>query len=234
MLTVPAVKVGGRGREIHFTLDDQAPLDELEQGIRDYLESTDGFFYGARIRLDVGRRLANQEDMARLTYVLKSEYQLQISELRTGAERLEVGLSERYGVRTAILPRLSAPFRDRTHLVRGACRSGTTMHHEGDLMVLGDVNPGAEVSAAGDVIVFGALMGMASAGVNGDEEAIVTALELNPTQLRISRHVEVAIGERKGKRTRGPSPEVAYVRGGQIVIEPFNGQYHRARGWEGP
>ena len=234
MLKESMFKVGGRGRGIHFALDDEAPFAEVEQSMREYLDRTDGFFRGGRASVDPGRHLARHEDMARLKQILEEDYELEIAELRCAVERLEAGLAEATGIPVNILPRESALFRDRTLLVKSACRSGTIIHHEGEVMVLGDVNPGAEVTAGGDVVVFGNLLGVVAAGVNGDQEAMVAALSLRPTQLRIGRHLEVALNEKKRKKNQSAHPEVAFVRGGEIVVEPFNGQFQRIRAWEGP
>lgn len=68
----------------------------------------------------------------------------------------------------------------------GTLRGGQSLHNVGNIVVVGDVNPGAELVASGDIVVFGALRGVAHAGAQGDESARVVALELVPTQLRIA------------------------------------------------
>ncbi|TMC53708.1 MAG: hypothetical protein E6J26_08725, partial [Chloroflexi bacterium] len=70
-------------------------------------------------------------------------------------------------------------------VVRSTLRGGSAVHHEGHVIIVGDVNPGAEVIAAGDVIVWGKLRGLVHAGAMGDNGAIVCALLFEPTQLRI-------------------------------------------------
>ena len=87
---------------------------------------------------------------------------------------------------------------------------------DGVLVVIGDVNPGAELVASGDIVVFGALRGVAHAGAQGDRGARVIALELNPTQLRIA--TAIAGGETSPK-PRGP--EHASIAGDRIVVVPF-------------
>ena len=71
-------------------------------------------------------------------------------------------------------------------LQRGTLRSGDHLEAEGSVLVLGDVNPGARVSAGGHVLVWGRLRGMAHAGCHGDDRARIVALQLRPLQLRIA------------------------------------------------
>jgi septum site-determining protein MinC len=72
---------------------------------------------------------------------------------------------------------------------RGTLRAGDHLQVEGALLVLGDVNPGARVSAGGDVRVWGRLRGVAHAGCQGDHSARIVALQLRPLQLRIAEAV---------------------------------------------
>ncbi len=100
----------------------------------------------------------------------------------------------------------------------GTLRGGQTLHHAGHIVVVGDVNPGAELIASGDVLVFGRLAGVAHAGAHGDEAARVYALDLDATQLRIATHI--AADERAP--ARAPRPEAAVVRDGRIAIVPYD------------
>ena len=97
----------------------------------------------------------------------------------------------------------------------GTLRGGQSLHHLGNIVVIGDVNPGAELVASGDIVVFGALRGVAHAGAQGDAEARVYAIELLPTQLRIATFIAADAGD----RNRTPiQPEVARIQNDRIVI----------------
>jgi septum site-determining protein MinC len=96
-------------------------------------------------------------------------------------------------------------------------RSGFSLQHPGHVVVIGDVNPGAEVIAGGDILVWGRLRGVVHAGAEGDEGAIVCALDLSPTQLRIAGQIAIT-PKRRGK----PHPEVARLHEGQVVAEPWD------------
>ncbi|MBV9438879.1 MAG: hypothetical protein JOZ24_02690 [Candidatus Eremiobacteraeota bacterium] len=99
---------------------------------------------------------------------------------------------------------------------RGTLRGGQALHNLGHVVLVGDVNPGAELIASGDIVVFGALRGVAHAGAQGDRAASVVALELAPTQLRIA--TAIASGASNGK-PRGP--EHASIAGDRIVVVPL-------------
>lgn len=71
-------------------------------------------------------------------------------------------------------------------------RSGQVLEVEGDLLLIGDVNPGGQVKATGNIFIMGNLHGVAHAGINGDENAVIAASFMNPTQLRISKYISRA------------------------------------------
>jgi len=96
---------------------------------------------------------------------------------------------------------------------RGTLRGGRSLQQVGTVVVVGDVNPGAELVAGGDIVVFGALRGTAHAGAQGDAAARVYALELTPTQLRIATFIASGDGA-----ARARVPEVAFVRDERIAI----------------
>lgn len=102
-------------------------------------------------------------------------------------------------------------------LLRETLRSGRSVWHEGHVVLLGDVNPGAEVIATGNVVVWGRLRGLVHAGAGGDATAVICALELNPTQLRIADQIAVAPTDSHPAAI----PEQATIRDGQIVAEPW-------------
>ncbi len=101
-----------------------------------------------------------------------------------------------------------------THYHVGTLRGGQSLQQVGNIVVVGDVNPGAELIASGDIVVFGRLGGVAHAGAQGDATARVYALDLSPTQLRIASCIAADTGE----RTDPPGPEAAFVRDGRILV----------------
>jgi septum site-determining protein MinC len=92
--------------------------------------------------------------------------------------------------------------------------------YPGHIVVMGDVNPGAELEAEGDIIVIGVLRGKAHAGSAGNTAAQVWSLSLQPIQLRIAEHIWVGGDEKPKGRTgnRAPGPHKAVVKDGQVSI----------------
>jgi septum site-determining protein MinC len=105
---------------------------------------------------------------------------------------------------------------DQALLIERTLRSGQLIRHPGHVIVLGDVNPGAEVIAGGNVLVWGRLRGMVHAGATGNQGSVVCALDLAPTQIRIAGHISVS-PDRRGK----PRPEKAYVKDGSLIAEAW-------------
>lgn len=77
-----------------------------------------------------------------------------------------------------------------TKFHRGAVRSGQKIEYEGSLVVLGDVNDGAEVIAGENIVILGILRGLAHAGAKGNKDAMITAISIEAPQLRISNIVK--------------------------------------------
>jgi septum site-determining protein MinC len=86
-------------------------------------------------------------------------------------------------------------------------RSGMDIRHQGNVIIMGDVNPGGEIFAAGDIIIWGRLRGIAHAGYPNNPQCLIMALQMEPTQLRIADRVA------RAPETPPPQfePEIAYV-----------------------
>lgn len=112
---------------------------------------------------------------------------------------------------------------EKTRVVVGPVRSGVILEHRGHLVIFGDVNPGAEVRAEGNIVVLGRLRGTAHAGI-GATVGFILALRLEPQQLRIGRMVA-----RAGEGDAGATDaEIAYVTDASIVVERYQGRLPRS------
>jgi len=105
-----------------------------------------------------------------------------------------------------------------TTLIKRTLRSGQKIKKSGNIVIIGDINPGAEVIAGGDIIVFGKIRGVVHAGVKGSNASVI-ALRLEPTQLRISK--KIARPPEGAAKSYEMKPERAYIQDGQIMVEKF-------------
>ena len=97
-------------------------------------------------------------------------------------------------------------------------RSGQIVEHFGDVILIGDLNPGAEIRATGNIIVFGKLRGIAWAGYLGNTDAVIVALKMQPQQLRIANVFAIPEEEEEDTSDRA---EVARIKDDEIVLEPL-------------
>lgn len=112
---------------------------------------------------------------------------------------------------------------------KGTLRSGQLLESETSIVILGDVNPDANVVSMGNIIVLGSLKGMAYAGGNGNTNAFVVALDMDPMQIRIG-DIIARSSDKMDKRVRRTKtkknetqmePQIAFVEDGKIYIEPI-------------
>ncbi len=108
---------------------------------------------------------------------------------------------------------------ENTVLVQRTLRSGQSIYFDGNVVIVGDINPGGEVVATGNVVVMGYLRGVVHAGAGGNEKAAVYAFRMRPTQLRIANHITRAPD---GSDSGPIVPEVARIKDGTVVIETFS------------
>ena len=101
---------------------------------------------------------------------------------------------------------------------KGMIRGGDTVCEDKSIILLGDVNPNANISSNGNIIVLGSLKGMAHAGASGNRNAFIFALDLQPMQLRIAD----TIAQPDKDNPIDPGPMIAYLENENICIEPVS------------
>ena len=115
-------------------------------------------------------------------------------------------------------------------IIKTTCRSGEVIRYPGDVVVLADVNPGAEIIADGDIVVFGALRGHAHAGAGGDVKSTIVAMNMESHRLQIGPHIGVAPRSARQARPNRAEPKIAYVRRRSIFVAPFVRRYEEYQG----
>ncbi|GAB4494878.1 MAG: septum site-determining protein MinC [Anaerolineales bacterium] len=218
------LQIKGIGDSLLVTIG-EGEWAELRATLLGYLHQQGDFLRGGRIALDVGAHILKAAELGSLRD--------QVSELgiTIWAVISTSPLTEKTAQSLGMATRLSRPRPERvvrpvdTALsegdsalwVRRTLRSGVSVSAPNHIVIIGDVNPGAEINAGGDILVWGRLRGMVHAGAHGNAQAIVCALELSPTQLRIAGQIAILPGRRGN-----PKPEVARLENGQFSIEAWN------------
>ncbi|MGD2206576.1 MAG: septum site-determining protein MinC [Anaerolineae bacterium] len=196
----------------------QAVLGEMETNLR----SRASFFLGGRVALRVGDRPLSAEQLLELGATLQrigmTLWAVEGDHPLTNTAARELGLETRLRVAVSFVPDEPepTPLEEMVGIVvRRTLRSGQAIRHAGHVTLIGDVNPGAEIVAGGDIVVWGKLSGTAHAGAMGDESTVICALRMTPSQIRIGSHIA-----RAPERDRDPEfPEIASVEEEGIVVE---------------
>lgn len=185
------------------------------------LKQTGEFFKGSEVTVQLAQPTMSEDHRQMVSAVL-AEFDMILKRVVAAPDPVaeaqaalkEVEQSRRYST----LPAAALLQESETALVvTRTLRSGQSVRHQGDVIVLGDVNPGAEIIASGHIVVMGSLRGVAHAGCTGNAAAFVAATKLRPTQLRIAQVIGRAPDAQED--TAQALPEVARVREGMIVIE---------------
>lgn len=202
---------------------------DLEMAFLAHVEEKAAFFQGARIAIDVGNHILRAAEMGALRDRLSSRG------ISLWAVISNSPVTEQTAQVLGLATRISAPRPERTIrsqdtnlagesaiFVQRTLRSGFKVSHHGHVIVMGDVNPGAEVIAGGSVIVWGRLRGTVHAGSEGNENAVVCALELDPTLLRIAELTYASQPRRTVLGRVKAGPELARIKNGLLVTELWN------------
>lgn len=188
-------------------------FEEIVEAIKVKLENADSFFKSAEI-VGVDGFNFNIREKKILKHVIEKQYGLSVVALETLSKTVAAAPRPK---KPAIPTARKLSKNDDTKFIKGTMRSGRREEHSGNIVILGDVNPGAEIIAGGNIIVMGSLRGVAHAGYPKNEEAFVASFVFNPVQLRIGEIIT-----RPPEEAELPEdPEIAYIKNGMIVIEPY-------------
>lgn len=221
-ITLKGIKEG-----LLVTVKPDGKWSDLTGRLVTLIDGQSHFFRGAQLTLSVGPRELRRHELANVQKLLAGRDVTLRAVLSESSTTL--GSAQQLGLKTtltqveletpqiepeALKPPPIDPEERGTSgvLIRRTLRNGRAVHSDGHVVVLGDVNAGAVIVAGGDVVVWGRLRGTVHAGARGDESAVVCALYLAPTQLRIAGYITISPEDKRRK----PKPEIAMVRNGRI------------------
>ncbi|MDW0112374.1 septum site-determining protein MinC [Sporosarcina saromensis] len=198
------VTIKGTKDGLVLRLDDKCAYSDMLAELRNKVSenSLDGL---AEVKIHIGNRYCNEEELKEIMNVVHESPHLQVSKIQS--EVISIEESNR-----KILENQSETF-------IGIVRSGQVVKADGDLVVIGDVNPNGRVVAAGSIYILGRLKGIAHAGANGNEEAVIAASWLEATHLMIADKMETMTDELT-VLSEQPEMECAYIHpNGFIAID---------------
>ncbi|HPA32560.1 MAG TPA: septum site-determining protein MinC [Anaerolineaceae bacterium] len=195
-------------------------LESLISQIDDRIQ----FFKGARLTLDVGNRIVYAADLGLMRDKLADRQVVLWAVLSTSPVTEQTAQVLGLATRAHSAPRREQVMKpvesslpgENAIFVQRTLRSGFQVISKAHVIVVGDINPGAEIRAGGSVVVWGRLRGAVEAGTEIGDAATICALEMAPMQIRIAER-EIMLPFRRGK----PQPEMVGIRNGQIFIEPW-------------
>jgi septum site-determining protein MinC len=203
---------GTKDGVIIFCLED-AGFEQVLSDLAERLQQRAAFFGEAQVQVDIGSRELTETQSEQLAEIIAKNSRLLLKGIVTTELRPPVVSAARRRGQTDDL-KLEGFKESRSLVIKRTLRSGQDIHFPGNVIVLGDVNPGAEIVAEGDIFVYGTLRGIAHAGAGGDRSASVVALRLAPTQLRIADVISRAPDD----TSLPEQPEYAYIHENRIMI----------------
>lgn len=191
------VTIRGTKEGLVLLLDDECAFSELLQELSEKLSSKHSQISKGKsvhVKVSVGNRYLTEEQKEQLKKVISEKQKLTVGQFesnvitRKEADELQQELE--------------------TVRIVKVIRSGQVLEVTGDLLLLGDVNPGGTVKASGNIYILGVLRGIAHAGCMGNREAVITASKMEPVQIKIANLVSRSP---EGSDRKADEIECAYI-----------------------
>ncbi|AIM15759.1 MULTISPECIES: septum site-determining protein MinC [Neobacillus] len=199
------VTIKGTKGGLVLQLDDNCSYEELKKELDQKL-SANQLSKEERhlipVRVDVGNRYITEEQREELKNLIHQKKNLVVEEIESNVITIDEALRLKQETEVITVSRI--------------VRSGQVLRVPGDLLLIGDVNPGGTVIAGGNIFIMGVLKGIAHAGCFGNEEAVIAASSMKPSQLRIAEQINRAPDEVVKKENR--EMECAYIDENQQII----------------
>ncbi|WP_026884844.1 septum site-determining protein MinC [Clostridium akagii] len=179
-------------------------FNEMLEILREKLSRGKRFYKGCTLKISTQLKLVRDRELKSLSDVLFEDFLVKDCIFEDTEEKPSKVFSGIY--------------EGKTKFIKKTVRSGQIVNYPGNVVIIGDVNPGSEVFATGNIIVLGILKGDAHAGTNGNDRAIIAAFRLEPNVLQIASTITKA-----PETDEKPNyPEVAKIKDNTIIVEPYS------------
>ena len=175
------IKITQNTNEIILTMNVVAEVDMLCEELKEKVSKLKEFYQTSKIPIRITGKLFTESECERIKKIINDEIEVEIN-FDQPSDLLGLhAIKKTFQTETEV---------SETKYIKGSIRSGQIEEYSGSIVIMGDVNAGAEVIAGGNIAIVGALRGLAHAGANGNTKALITANYIDLTQIRIANQVK--------------------------------------------
>lgn len=202
------IQVRGNKEGINAIIDIEkfATFDEVIEALVNTLSIGKGFYRNSILKLTANFKYVTDSEIAKL----KDELFDKIHIRDCVFEDINIKKGEDNKVFNGI-------YEGKTKFIKKTVRGGQSVNYPGNIVIIGDINSGAEVIAGGNIIVLGSIKGQVKAGIGGNKNSIIAAFSLQPEVLQITNILTISPDD----GVKPSYPEVAKIKDGSIVVEPY-------------
>lgn len=207
----PSVRIKGVGSSLWVTIDPEASFEFVKEELTRLFDPLKRIVTSARVVVDTGNGTQGETNFAQVCTFLKQTFNPK--EILTPEDN---GKDKENRIKMREPSSVITQRGGDSLVIAGRVRSGQSVHAKKHLIIMGDVNPGCELIAGGDILILGSLCGTAAAGQPDNFDAVIMALDFRPTQIKIAEVVAA------GLPTQGlGTPEIAHIEDGGIVVDEY-------------
>lgn len=213
------INKGAKG--ITVILDNEMPFKELQKCVADKFRELSDFLKQSQMAVAFEGRTLTASQQQSLLDIITENSDIEVLYLMDEDPDKEMLYTRKLEDALQYQQQRSAE----NMFYKGTLRSGQVVESESSVVIIGDVNPGGKVVSGGNIIILGALKGVACAGITGNRQAFVVALEMKPMQIRID-NIVAKCGDVPSDRHRlrkkksvDETPKIAILRDENIFIE---------------
>lgn len=202
------IQIRGNKEGINAIIDIEkfTTFDEVIDALVKTLSVGKGFYRNSVVKLTSNFKHVTDSEIAKLKDKLFEE--IHIKDCIFEEESLSKGEDIKV---------FSGVYEGKTKFIKKTVRGGQLINYPGNIVIIGDINSGAEVVAGGNIIVLGSIKGQVKAGVGGNDKSIIAAFSLQPEVLQITDIITISPDD----EVKPSYPEVAKIKDGAIVVEPY-------------
>lgn len=202
-----------------LNLDPDLPFEELKEAVGEKFRESAAFFKKAKLALTFRGRVLTKEQEALLIDEIVANSGIHV--LCLVDEDKESANYYKKAVTRALEERKT----EDGQFYRGTLRSGQVLETETSVVIIGDVNPGAQVISKGNIVILGCCMGNLYAGATGDRSCFAAALTMKPMQIRIAdKMARSAIVKKTDTGEYPVEPKIVYIKDEHLQMKSITNE----------